>query len=340
MFVVSFVDGRFSFPLPAVIHCASMKFSPTSAGWRTIWRDPAIALAEISWRWMFGLISALVVVFSFLVYLSTIPVPGPLLWMMDTRRAALAGGTLAQMLHGSGRAATKLVLAGLPPLAALWIVLASLGRTATIRAMVSPAAERGSWRRMLGISFLRFVTWFAGNVALYGALILAAMASVGSRKSVGAAVLIFFSLGIVIFSTWSLLNWLLTLASIYVVRGEDTFGAIGRAVDLACRRFGALLATTSVWGILRSVVFLAAAVGALATVALVRTIPPGYVVIAILLITLGYLAVADCFYVARLASYVTIVEADLELPPAVPASPEPPCAPDIPPLLPDVPAEI
>ncbi len=310
-----------------------------------IWHEPTIALAEIVWRWIFGLITTLVVVFCVLVYLSTIPVPAPALWMMDTRRAALAAGTLAQMVHGSGWAATKLTLAGLPPLAVFWIVLASLGRTATIRPMLSSAsASRGSsWPRMLGISFLRFATWFAANVALYGALILAAMATGGLKNPWGTALLIFVALGIVIFSAWSMLNWLLTLASIYAVRGEDTFGSIASAVDLLRRRFGPLLATSSAWGIMRSIAFISATFVALIALALLRNIPPGYVLIALLLVTLAYLAFSDFLFVARLASYVTIVEADLEPPlapkPSEPAAPELFSAPEILPFSPEFPAE-
>ena len=327
-----------------------MKFSPTVAGWRTIWRDPAILLAEITWRWVFGLITTLVMVFSLLRYLSTIPIPAAAQWLMDTRRAALVGGTIAQMLRSSGGAATKLILVGLPALAALWIVLASVGRTATIQAMLPCDSEASptQWRRMLAISFLRFAAWFATNVALCGALILAARATADLKDAVGTALLVFFSLALVTLSAWALLNWLLTLASIYVIRnGEETYTAITSAVDLLLRRFGPLLATSSLWAVVRSLAFLAATFLGFAAMALLRTVPFGYVLIGLLLITLGYLAFADLLYIGRLASYVTIVEADLEPPRPVPLSlpitPEPSfpqTPPDIiPPLLPELPAE-
>lgn len=310
-----------------------------------IWRDPAIALAEIAWRWVFGLVTALVVVFSFVIYLSTIPAPAPALWLMDTRRVALLGGTIAQIVHGSGWAATKLTLIGLPPLAAFWIVLASLGRTATIQAMLSSGSQSPArWQHLVGISFLRFATWFAANVAIYGALILAAMATTGLRNPVVTALLIFFALSIVILSAWSMLNWLLTLGSIYLIRDdEEAFSAISSAVDLLRRRFGPLLATSSAWGIVRSIAFVTAIFLNLIALALLRSLPPGYVLIAIFVITLGYLAVADFIYVGRLASYVAIVEADLEPPPPVvlplPVTPEPSSPPQVLPFSPELPAE-
>jgi hypothetical protein len=321
-----------------------MKFSPTAAGWRTIIRHPAIAFAEIVWRWIFGLITALTLGFSFLVYLSTIPVPAPALWMMDTRRTALLGGALAQVVHGSGWAATKITLIALPALAMFWIVLASLGRAATLQPMLTSVPEgHGSWTCMLGISFLRFAAWFAANVALSGALIVAAMATTGLEHPVGTALLIFFVLAIVVFSAWSVLNWLLTLASIFVVRDQaDTFTSIGSAVDLVRRRFAPLLATSSAWAIVRSAALLAATISGAVALAFLRSVPPGYVLLGVLLITLGYLAVADLLYVSRLASYVAILEADLEPPPviapaiALPPEPDPPG--DILPFSPQLPA--
>jgi len=64
------------------------------------------------------------------------------------------------------------------------------------------------------------------------------------------------------------------------------------------------------------------------------------VLLGVLLITLGYLAIADLLYVSRLASYVAILQADLEPPPAIiPAPPEPAPAVDIFPFSPDLPAE-
>src|SRR5579864_64060 len=323
---------------------ASMKFSPTLAGWRMISRDPAIALAEITWRWVFGLVAGLVMVFSVLVYLSTIPVPAPALWLMDTRRAALIAGTVAQLVHGSLWAATKLTLIGVPALAVFWIVLASLGRTATIQAMLSSGPQcRARWQHMVPISFLRFATWFAANVALYGALVLAAMATTGLKHPVGTALLIFFALTIVILSAWSMLNWLLTLASIYVIRDdEETFSAISSAVDLLRRRFGPLLATSSAWAIVRSIALGAAIFLNLIALALLRRVPPGYVLVAIFVVTLAYLAFADFIYVGRLASYVAIVEADLEPSPPdvlpVPVTPEPSSPPPILPFSPELPA--
>src|SRR5579872_6109511 len=239
-----------------------MRFSPTAAGWRTIIRQPAIAFAEIVWRWMFGLTTALTMGFSFLVFLSTIPVPAHAPWMMDTRRTALVGGALAQVVDGSGWAATKIALVALPALAIFWIVLASLGRTATLQPMLASVSERrGSWTHMLGLSFLRFAAWFAANVALTGALVLAAMATTGLEHTVGTALLIFFALALLVFSAWSVLNWLLTLASIFVVRDQtDTFSSIASAVDLVRRRFAPLLATSSAWAIVRSVALLAATI--------------------------------------------------------------------------------
>lgn len=320
-----------------------MKSSPTAAGWRTIFRQPALVLGEIMWRWIFGLVATLVLAFSFLIYLSTIQVPSAAIWLMATRQPALVTGALIHMFRGSGWAAVKITLVGLPALSLVWIFLASLGRTATIQPMLTPESEeptapaRALWPRLRGLNFLRLSVWFAANVAGAGALTLAIISTANSRHPVALALLIFVILTLAVLSVWSLLNWLLSLAAIFVVRDQaDTFGALSSAVDLLRRRFGALMGTSAAWGAARSVAFIAAGFFALAVLSLASDVPPGYVLIGLLLITLAYLAFADLLYVGRLASYLAIIEADLhpspetssmvpELPPtadALPLAPE------------------
>jgi hypothetical protein len=320
--------------------------SPTKAGWRMIFRQPALVVGEIAWRWIFGLVITLLLAFSILTYLSTVEVPAPAIWLMSTHQPALVTGALIHMFRGSCWAAVKITLVGLPALGLIWIVLASLGRAATIQPMLTPGSEqeagprRALWPRLLGLSFLRFSVWFAANVACVGALTLAALLTSNSKHAVGIAILIFLVLTLAILVAWSCLNWLLSLASIFLVRDlSDAFDAISSAVDLLRRRFGALMKTSAVWGIVRSVAFVGSTFFAVAVLSLSGDVPPGYVLIAVLLITLAYLAFADLLYVGRLASYVSIIEDDLEPSPATPpVVPELPLADQSLPLSPELPA--
>src|SRR6266478_3272911 len=50
--------------------------SPTLEGFQALFRLPALGLAEIAWRWSFGLAVTALLAFSFREYLSTLPVTG------------------------------------------------------------------------------------------------------------------------------------------------------------------------------------------------------------------------------------------------------------------------
>ena len=107
-----------------------MKSSPTLAGWRTVWQEPTLVLAEIVWRWIFGLIALLVLAFALLAYLKSVQVPAPALWLMSTGERPMISLGLLYAVRDSGWMATKISLLLLPPLVLLWIFVASLGRAA------------------------------------------------------------------------------------------------------------------------------------------------------------------------------------------------------------------
>jgi hypothetical protein len=48
--------------------------SPTLEGFQIMFRVPLLGLAEIAWRWSFGLAAAAVILFSLREYLATLPV--------------------------------------------------------------------------------------------------------------------------------------------------------------------------------------------------------------------------------------------------------------------------
>lgn len=185
-------------------------------------------LAEIVWRWIFGLIALLVLAFAVLAYLKSIPVPAPALWLMSTGVRPMISLGLLYALRGTGWVATKISLVVFPPLVLLWIFLASLGRAATLQPMFMFRTEQQSqhqqapWSWLLGLGFLRSTLWLAANVACAGALIFAFAASGESVESVGLPLLIFLLLTTVILTLWAALNWLLSLAAIFVVRNRPT----------------------------------------------------------------------------------------------------------------------
>src|SRR5215831_12272876 len=100
-------------------------WSPTTEGFRAIFRRPTFSLAEIAWRWSFGAAVVALCTLSFFAYLDTLPVSGTDFLLLRTRHPVLVSHALSHILRGS--AARFVVAAALlsTALAVLWILLAS-----------------------------------------------------------------------------------------------------------------------------------------------------------------------------------------------------------------------
>src|SRR5260221_471037 len=113
-----------------------MPISPTAEGFRAAFRRPSVTLAEIVWRWTVGATAAALAIFGVFEYLHTLPVTNGELLFLRTRHPYLVGEAIAHILRGSlNRAVMAGSLTALT-LAVLWIVVASVGRTATVRGLL------------------------------------------------------------------------------------------------------------------------------------------------------------------------------------------------------------
>ena len=308
-----------------------MPISPTAEGFRVAFRRPSLTLAEIAWRWTAGATAAALVLFGLFEYLGTLPVTNGELLFLRTRHPYLVGEAIAHIFRGS---LSRAVLAGLLAalmLAMLWIVAASVGRVATVRALidyfrkdlaekfpecaVSGSAEKGvvetegPWRALLRLSFLRVALALAAGLGFVGASILAGFASPDTNPQPGLAFLLFLPLAGLTLLFWWALNWLLSLAGMFAVRNDaDAVGAIDAAVRLCRERTGAVFAV-SVWtGLAHLVIFVAATTIISMPLGFAGVVPWRLAVLAVLLITLAYFVLADWLYMASLAGYVCIAE--------------------------------
>ena len=64
-------------------------WSPTIEGFRSIFRRPALPLAEVAWRWSFGAAAFVLVGLGLLEYLNTLPVSPTDLLMLRTGHPVL-----------------------------------------------------------------------------------------------------------------------------------------------------------------------------------------------------------------------------------------------------------
>jgi hypothetical protein len=290
--------------------------SPTLEGFRVLFRLPSLALAEIAWRWSFGLAATALLAFSLREYLSTLPVTAADIFMLQTRQPALVLHAIARILRGSApRAVTALIVLAIA-LTFAWIVLASLARAATLRMLFEYFPENGesrprSWRltSLIGLNFLRAGALLAAVVGVVGAVLLGGAASSATDPSPAGALLIFWMLTLFIGLAWSMLNWYLTLAAVFAVgEGKTSFGALAAAVELIRNHPGPVAAAATWFGLVHGLAFVVATSVAAFPLGLAEVLPGGVVFGGLLLIALLYFAAVDSLYVGRLAAYVFMID--------------------------------
>lgn len=286
--------------------------SPTLEGFQTMFRLPSLGLAEIAWRWSFGLAATAAVVFAIREYLSTLPVTAGEMLLLRTRQPILMLQALARIFQGSAPRAVAAFLVLTLTLALAWIVLASLGRAASVKAVTEyfrgPVSSNARFSSLFALNSLRVATMLAATVGVAGAVLVAKSASRPDNPSPGAALLIFWLLTVLIGVICSLLNWYLSLACVFAVReGTPAFTSLIAAIDLCRTRSGSLVAAGTSFGIAHVILFVVASSAIAFPLGFAEVLPGGMVFGGVLLVTLLYFAAADFLYVGRLASYVFIL---------------------------------
>jgi hypothetical protein len=319
-------------------------WSPTAEGFRCIFRRPALPLAEVAWRWCFGAAASVLIGLGFLEYLQTLPLSATDLLMLRTGHPVLVSNALSHITRGSGFRLAMAFLFLFSTLSILWILLASIGRAATLDALIdyirkraravlekatgmstdvvprdavnAPAIRR--FRSLVGLHFLRAALALAAWTGCLGAFIVAGFAS--SKTDPHPAMVFFLALTLVllVWMAWSSVNWLLSVASIFVVdKSQDTFGALSSSVGLCRDKLGPIAAVGTWFGLAHVVLFIVATSVVTFPFAFAPVLPLSLVLTAVLLLTLVYFAIVDTLYIARMAGYVAILEAP-QLPAAEP----------------------
>jgi hypothetical protein len=288
--------------------------SPTLEGFRLMLSRPALGLGELLWRWSFGATVWLTALLSTREYLSTLPVKDSDLLLLRTRQPALISQAILHIFRGSSARVVQTAVLLLLSLSMAWIVVASLGRAATLKAIIGHFRTEGSMprtplRSLLGIHFFRVAIALAAFVGYVAAMLLAGTATSPTDPAPGSAMLIFLTVLMLVGMAWSFLNWILSLAAIFVVaRGSHTFGAIASALEM-CRTRPAALAAVSTWfGLAHLVAFSVATSVVAFPLAFASVLPFSMVFGGVLFVTLFYFAVVDYLYAGRLAAYVAILE--------------------------------
>ncbi|MGA7925354.1 MAG: hypothetical protein WCA20_05105 [Candidatus Sulfotelmatobacter sp.] len=315
------------------------RVSPTLEGFRAALRRPSLTFAEIAWRWTAGALAWALSLFWFIEYLDTLPVSNTDATLLSTRQPLLVGRAIAHILRGSLNRAVLAVLLAVIALSLLWIVAASIGRAATVRALFDyfrsgvasnvsttyDAIKSLPLRSLIGLNFLRVAVVLASFLAFGGAAILAGFASPDRNPQPGLAFVLFLPLaGLICMVCWAL-NWLLSMASIFAVRdGEGVLSALSATVTFSRERSGPVLAVSTWTGLAHLVAFSVATSAVSLPLAFLQIAPTRLIIATVVLGTLAYFAVVDWLYMARLAGYISIAEMPEALASSVSLSAPPP----------------
>ena len=300
-----------------------------------MFRRPGISIAEIMWRWSFGAAACFLLGFGFVEYLDTLPVSSADRLLLQTRHPVLVSHALSHILEGS---AFRFVLATIvlfSALALLWIAMSAIGRRATLHPLVDYIRERARvlsgeaaefshevssapnqysvssrLRSILGLNSLRASLALAAGSSMLVVFIVVRFVSSKSHPHPGTAFFLNLLLVMLIWMLWSFISWFLSVASIFVVRqNADTFGALNSAVDMCRERFGPVMAVSTWFGLMHLILFFVATSVVSFPMGLAPVLPPGLMLTAVLILTLGYFALTDALHIGRLAAYVAILEA-------------------------------
>jgi hypothetical protein len=244
-------------------------------------------------------------------------------------------------MQGSGFRILLAIFIGSAGLAVLWIVIASLGRAATLQSLLESVRTRATsvtqlssanseivervnsghpLRSIAGLHILRVMLFVMAVFGLVGAAFVASLFSPSRDPQPALAFFVFLMLALLISLVVISLNWFLSLATLFVVRdNEDTLGAVSAAMNLCRDRLGAVLAVGAWFGLAHLTFFVIATSLVGFPLSLLAIVPPGFVFLILAFITLLYFAIVDSLYIGRLAGYAAILEAPrMPLPLAVP----------------------
>jgi hypothetical protein len=308
-----------------------MKADAHGEGFRILRSDSTLLPLELLWRWSFGLGLMALLFFAYAHLRRAV-------LLSDADEAAFSGqDPLAMATAAAG------ILAGAQPLllrtfthvaaaaSVLWIAAATLGRGMLTRMIVRRLAldhdlkiadDAPRWRSFAILKIARVLMLLILVIGyLVGALIVGSVSAPAQNVLTGA--LIIFGAVAASGLVWSWVNWVLSLAPIFVARdGLSPLDSLVAALAFL-RRNRARLAAIAIWnstlrGLAATVI---AAVGGV-TVTMHTAMPGWAITVLVVLETLLYLVVSDYLLLVRLAAYSAVAVRELTLSELLPGSPE------------------
>jgi hypothetical protein len=283
-------------------------------------RAPAAVLAEITWRWTFGVAFWAILYYSFREYFASIEISNaehallrglePYAWIAVSARVFVAFVT-------GLRALGPIII---PALSILWIALSAVGRAATVRAL-SADQPRTNWASTVGLQVFRVLLTITSVVAYFGCGILINNLLGDTTQNLPIAVLLSVLALTVIALIWSVVNWFTSIAVIFTARDHESFTrSLADTSEVYHRNSTSFFSSGFSFGLIRSFLVIAVTIVSIAAMTGFST-HPRFTLIFVVAISLAYFALADAINLWRLATYVSFTEPHPE--PSIVAPPTP-----------------
>jgi hypothetical protein len=309
-----------------------MKADANGEGFRILRSDPTLLPLELLWRWSFGL-GLLAALFFAYAHLRQAVL------LSDADQAALSSqDPLAMATAAAG------LIAGAQPLllrtltqvsgvvAVLWVAAVALGRGILGRIIARRfavdyglriASDAPRWRSFAILKMARVLMLLILVIGYLGGGLVAAVVNAPGQNVLTDALIIFAAVAVA-GVVWSYVNWVLSLAPIFVVRdGLPPLDSVVAAVAFIRRNYSHLKAIALWNSTLRGLVATVITIAGVVTVSLRATLPGWTITVLVALETLVYLVVSDFFLLARFAAYNSVAVRELSLQEALPEPPEP-----------------
>ena len=273
-------------------------------------------LAEIGWRWTFGLGALILVGAGYLRVAAAITLSDADVAALQSRNSLLISSALLRLWQDAGPGLLRASLIVIPAVLVLWIAAATFGRVRVLELLLPGCAgSRSAFAGVLAANLLRAV---GAAAALAVCLLTLVMASfISTRFSPHhdepnlAAYFLMASVALPIeLALWAAANWFFSLTPIFSVREEQGLLAAAKLAIKSVRQHRAeFFSASSYYGFWRLAALLAT-LALTAGMGWVTTLiaGPRTVLAVVIALSFAYFAVADWLYVARLAGYASLLD--------------------------------
>lgn len=264
-------------------------------------------MAEIAWRWLFGVSALALAGTAFLRVARAMVVFPEEQEMLASRSPILVAQAILEIGHRIRPVAVRLGMVVIPAILLLWILAATVGRGYVLTRLSSNDLARPRWLALTTLNTFRVVTVLLLTIAYFGCTFATSLVIDPYRPNYALGILVFLLLFAIALASWSIIHWIVATACIYASRQNlGVFPAVRATMQLLRENFSELFSIAAQNSSVRTAVAILFTLLAMPPLLFYR-VPLLFWTFEIVL-SLAYCAVSDILLLARLAAYIELAE--------------------------------